>query len=402
MWTTEPNPRLAAIGCKPWVLQRLALIDDTAEPTHPEAKEESADPDGSPAALHRVTEVQRDALTLHDGRTEHPARALPALLESLAGQADALAVGDWVIAHRDAWGQWWVRRRVPPRSQLARRHHDGRDKVTRGVVASNVDTVLLVMGATEDFNLRRLERYATFARLAGVGLGLVLTKADLCTPAELEAQLEAARAVLARGTPVVAIDATAPDAARRLRAPLGPLFAAGETLVLMGSSGAGKSTLTNALVAAGAGERAGEGEGEGEATAALGPQATGGNRSGDGRGRHTTTARTLFPIAGGACVIDTPGLRTLRLDADAEAVNAAFDDIAELAMGCRFRDCTHRSEPRCAVRDGVPAARLLNFQKMSREARRDTITALERRAEQARWKLKARHGEAVARARRGG
>jgi ribosome biogenesis GTPase len=121
-------------------------------------------------------------------------------------------------------------------------------------------------------------------------------------------------------------------------------------------------------------------------------QDIGGTRSGDGRGRHTTTARSLHALPGGACIIDTPGLRTLRLDADAAGVASAFDDIARLAPLCRFRDCGHAAEPGCAVREALPAARLKNFHKLQREAQRDTISALERKALIAKWKVIGRAG----------
>jgi ribosome biogenesis GTPase len=107
--------RLRRMGLSDVILQQWARLDDDV-------------PDGT---LMRVTEVQRDALHLHDGEHEHPARALPALLQALALQGDALAVGDWVLAERNVHGQWWVRQRVPPVTQIARRLHDGRDKVTR-------------------------------------------------------------------------------------------------------------------------------------------------------------------------------------------------------------------------------------------------------------------------------
>jgi ribosome biogenesis GTPase len=137
--------------------------------------------------------------------------------------------------------------------------------------------------------------------------------------------------------------------------------------VLLGSSGAGKSTLTNALCSQQVAD-------------------TGANRSGDSRGRHTTTVRSLHVTPQGACIIDTPGLRTLRLDGDAAELETAFDDITRLALQCRFRDCRHEAEPGCAVRAGVPPERLRNYQKLQREARRDTLTALERKAQVSEWK----------------
>ena len=177
---------------------------------------------------------------------------------------------------------------------------------------------------------------------------------------------------------VVAVNALGGEPAQALL----PWLERGQSLVLLGSSGAGKSTLTNALV--------------GELV-----QSTGAAREGDGRGRHTTTTRTLHLTAQGACIVDTPGLRGLRLDGDAQTLGLAFDDIGQLAASCRFRDCEHGSEPGCAVRAGVGPERLRNYQKMLREARRDTVTALQRKTQVQQWKARGRDARMRTGAKRG-
>jgi ribosome biogenesis GTPase len=269
-----------------------------------------------------------------------------------------------------------VHQRLPPLTELARRLHDGRDKVTRAVIVSNVDTALLVMGLDHDFNLRRLERYLALVRLSQVAAVLVLTKADLCADPQLRVRDVAA--VLPPDVPALALNALSDAPARQLA----PWLGAGQTLVLLGSSGAGKSTLTNALL--------------GHAR-----QDTGANREGDSRGRHTTTARSLHVLDSGACIIDTPGLRTLRLDADAGTLGGVFGDIAQLALHCRFRDCSHQGEPGCAVREAAPPERLKNFHKLQREMRRDTMSALERQEQRSVWKVRHKAAAARDRAKRG-
>jgi ribosome biogenesis GTPase / thiamine phosphate phosphatase len=241
------------------------------------------------------------------------------------------------------------------------------------------------MGLDLDFSPRRLERYLALAKLAEVTPLVVLSKADLC--AEAEARLRAVQAILPAGAAAVALNTLGDEP----RVQLAPWLGAGQTLVLLGSSGAGKSTLTNALAypAAVAGEPP------------RSVQLTGGNRTGDGRGRHTTTARSLHITPEGACIVDTPGLRTLRLDGDAQALGAAFDDIATLASQCRFRDCRHEDEPGCAVKAGVAGERLNSFHKLMREARRDTLTALERKAQVSQWKARGRAARVRMQAKRG-
>jgi ribosome biogenesis GTPase / thiamine phosphate phosphatase len=326
--------------------------------------------------LLRVTQVQRESLLAHDGLRERPLRLQPSLRHALDAEGDAIAVGDWVLAADDGFGGLWAHQRLAPLSQLARRLHDGRDKVTRVIIVSNVDTALLVMGLDADFSPRRLERFMALARLAGVEPVVVLSKADGAPDAELRRKEVAA--LLGGVVPVVALDGR--DA--RAADVLAPWLCEGDTLVLLGSSGAGKSTLTNTLAGAEVAD-------------------TGGQRKGDGRGRHTTTARTLHGLRSGACLIDTPGLRTLRLDGDPQALDAVFDDIGALAQACRFRDCRHEGEPGCAVREGVAPERLKNFQKLQREATRDQLTALERKAQVQQWKARSRAARVRMDAKRG-
>ena len=339
----EQWDRLRPIGLTPPVMQALAALDARGDPM-------------------RVTEVHRDTVVVTDGDSEHRARLLPAVRRELP----PLAVGDWIAAERDAHGDLWIVDCMPPVNQLARRDSEGRLQP----LVSNVDTALLVMGLDGDFNLRRLERYLAMVTPAGLWPVVVLTKADLAEDASARCD-EVSRRVGAH-VDVRAVNALEPDCATTFA----PYLGAGQTLVLLGSSGAGKSTLTNALI--------------GGAVQDTGPV-----RADDSRGRHTTTTRSLHRLPGGACVIDTPGLRGLAPDIDEAALAASFEDIRSLSLQCRFRDCTHTDEPDCAVRAGVAPDRLANYQKMLRDIRRETMTPLQKREVLAMWK--ARHRAAAVR-----
>jgi len=200
---------------------------------------------------------------------------------------------------------------------------------------------------------------------------VVLNKADVCADVE---EAAGSIAALASGAPVLAISAIEGWGLAALEAHLQPA----QTAALAGSSGAGKSTLINRLLG-------------------RDQQRVQEVRAGDSRGRHTTVQRELFLAPRGWLLIDTPGLRELQLWAGPESVDAAFSDIASLAMSCRFRDCRHQGEPGCAVAaSGIDDARLANYIKMQRE-----LAHLDRKLDQPAAQEEKRRIKRIHRAMRG-
>ena len=323
-------------------------------------------PDGT--RLARVVQIQRDHLVVHDGIDAHPVVPWPTR-RALEQECDSLVVGDWVwwraaVCDDD---RGWAVARLPARNRLTRRDPAGG---RQGLVA-NIDTALIVMGHDHDFNLRRLDRFLVLAHSADARVAIVLSKADACADvagalARVRTHLGDARDDIA----VLAVDARSPEAAQALA----PRLVRGSTLVTLDSSGAGKSTLTNTLT------------GAGSTTNTL--------REGDERGQYTTTVRTLHRTTQGACLIDTPGLRQLWLDADADTLHDAFPEIGTLALRCRYRNCRHAQEPDCAVREQVPRERLVSFQKLLREANRESDDVFQRRRLAAEMKQRTRENRA--------
>lgn len=297
----------------------------------------------------RVTAVHRDGIAVLSSR----GAGTPVLTPALREHAGMPAVGDWVLVEHEADR---VHALVDRQSLIARLAAGGTHEAQP--IAANIDTLFVVTSCNDDFNPSRLERYLALAIDAGVEPVIVLTKADLCDDV---ADYRHAAERIAPGTVVLTINALDDDVADQLV----PWLAPSQTVAFVGSSGVGKSSLTNRLIG----------------TAA---QHTAGIREDDARGRHTTTAREMFATATGAWVIDTPGMRELRLGAVEEAVDAVFEEIARLAEQCRFGDCHHDGEPGCAIEQArmqglVDERRLASYRKLLRESARAQRNERERR-----------------------
>ena len=248
-----------------------------------------------------------------------------------SGRHELPAVGDWVAVRLDQTGGRSLIRAILPRRGWFSRKAAGRETEEQ-VVAANVDTVFIVLGLDKPVNQRAIERYLVVGRRSGAMPVVVLNKADLSE--DVAADVTEAT-VVAGDSPVHAVSAEADPGVAALERYLAP----GRTLAFIGPSGVGKSSIVNQLVGR-----------------ELLP--TGEVREWDARGRHTSIHRQLVVREAGGLIIDTPGMRELQLWEPGETVKETFADIAELAEGCRFRDCVHDQEPGCAVKAAVESGTL--------------------------------------------
>jgi len=282
-------------------------------------------PDGTVAA--RVVRIDKGGITA-------AAHAGDEQMVIAAKTARRVVVGDVVALDADT-GR--IEAILPRRTVFERRSPGvGRDEIRleSRAVASNMDHVLVLQPLDPGLNVQRLARELVLAWESGATPVVVLTKADLVTPDDAAEQATEARR-WAPGVTVHTVSTARPGGVEALRDHTGP----GHVLALLGASGAGKSSLANALAGR-----------EVQLVAEV--------RDSDRRGRHTTTAGQIVPLADGALLIDTPGIRGVGLWAADDGLERAFDDLLPFADHCRFVDCTHRSEPGCGILAAVAAGQV--------------------------------------------
>ena len=278
----------------------------------------------------RVALEDKHAFVVVTTRGEVPARVAGRLLHR-SDSATLPKVGDWVgLSHKTGDTRAVVQEVLPRRTSLFRKV-PGRQTVPQ-VLAANMDVAFIVQALDLTFNPRRLERFLVMVHEGGSQAVVILNKADLDD--QVAPRLAAARA-LAADSPVLIVSA-------RTRRGIGELrrfLPSGRTGVFVGTSGVGKSSLINQLC----GEEV---------------QPTLEVREHDGKGRHSTTWRELILLPEGGLVIDTPGMREFHMWLADGGLDEAFPEIADLALTCHFRACSHTREPRCAVQAALTAGTL--------------------------------------------
>lgn len=270
---------------------------------------------------------------------------------------DYPAVGDYVSLDRkdNLSGNAIILRALARKSVFVRKAAGTGNDVQ--VIAANIDKVFICMSLNHDFNLRRLERYLAIAWDSGAEIVVVLTKSDICKDIDdMIAKVE----TVAIGVKIMVTTSMNEEGYEDIVNNI----KAGQTVAFIGSSGVGKSTLINKLLGENRIKTAETGEND--------------------KGHHTTTKRELISIPSGGFVIDTPGMRELGLEST--NIAKAFTDIEQLACECKFANCTHKSEPGCAVlqaiKDGdISEKRLISYEKLKKETKYDGLNSKQREKE---------------------
>ncbi len=334
--------------------------------------------------LARVSAVHRtrcELLTCERGeliKLSAPLRPV----ENDYGEEEYPVVGDWVLtqpipgtggAAHPAEHKFLA---ILPRRSYLTRPSATRESADQPV-AANVDMLCIVEPCFPEPSIGRIERYTALAHASGVQVALILTKGDLVTAEQLAGYEESLAGSVDAVLTVCTDNGYDP-------APVAELVA-GRTAAFLGRSGAGKSTLVNALLNPGADPREDAAENQVQATSAV--------RDADGKGRHTTTSRQMIVLPGeadsgadssaGTVLIDTPGVRALAATSDSAAIDETFEDVSSYAAACRYSDCSHGSEPGCAVQqalaDGsLDPERFERYRRMMAESARLRLRSQER------------------------
>jgi ribosome biogenesis GTPase len=252
--------------------------------------------------------------------------------------------GDRVEWMRDGRGQGIVTALRRRRNEIARHDRHGRRKV----IAANVDQLLVVTAPLPRPRWEMVDRYLVAAANLPAEVVLVLNKSELC--AEAAAGLVQEYAPL--GYPVIPCSAHTGSGMAALSAAL-----RARTSILVGQSGVGKSSLIRAL--------------HPKANIRIGAL----TRSQDS-GTHTTTRATLYHLPQGGELIDSPGVRDFDLPPlSIEGLARGFPEFAPYLGQCRFHNCSHTSEPGCALveaaRGGrIGPRRLQSYQRLASRAER--------------------------------
>jgi ribosome biogenesis GTPase / thiamine phosphate phosphatase len=307
----------------------------------------------------RVSAVNKNNFLVIDGHQEMTAELSGKFMFDVESGSDYPAAGDWVYIQAIPEEKFSIIHKVFPRKTILKRKTPGKN-IGSQVIATNINTAIIMQGLDNDFNPRRLERYLVMINESSIEPVVFLSKRDLLTPSEIEEKKEK----ILRQNPGIKIITFSNNIEEDILEITNFLEPA-RTYCLLGSSGVGKSTLLNNLLHKNV----------------LKTQEV---REKSGKGKHTTTRRELLLLENGAIIIDTPGMRELGLMGIESGLEETFSEIAELTENCRFRDCTHTIEEGCAVikalEDGViTMERYNNYKKMYKESLYYEMSYVEKR-----------------------
>ncbi len=270
--------------------------------------------------IHRISANTYEVLS---GETRYACKFRGKLRQERKEVLRLAAVGDDVEFEPSGAGEGMIEKILPRRSKLSR--HDAFRPKYEQIIAANVDQLVIVHSTAQpELSLLTIDKCTVMGQATGLACVVCVNKMDLGDPRPAVAHYPAA------GFPLVVACAERREGIEELRAIL-----RGKTSVLLGPSGVGKSSLVNALCPD-------LGLKVGEVSVRT------------GEGRHTTTWVELRQVEADSYVIDTPGLEFFTLwGVTVENLAEQFPEFLSRMTRCKYRNCSHTQEPKCAVTEAL-------------------------------------------------
>lgn len=294
-----------------------------------------------------VTNVQKGLINVYNENEKVETKCLlrGRLFNQLQKTKTLVVVGDYVDYEKTQGGRGVIKEIKERKTKLVRKGAGPKGRHLEQILASNIDYAILVFAVKDPtYKLNLIDRYIISAKHGGIEPVIVFNKIDLIDPNEIEEDVELYR----KNDYKVFLTSTLKDKGIDVIKKL----LKGKTSVFTGISGVGKSSLVNSIM--------------NEDIAKIGNIS-----SSLYKGRHTTTSSSVYFLPDGGKIIDIPGLREFGIISSKSELEESFRDIHEIAKGCRFRNCSHISEPDCAVKKAVEEGiiskkRYRNFIKLQR------------------------------------
>jgi ribosome biogenesis GTPase len=280
------------------------------------------------------------------------------LIYTAQSRADFPAVGDWVGVTEYDKGKLLIHS-VFPRKTILERSAVGKVG-EKQIIATNIDFAFIVQSIDRDFSINRIERYLTICNNSRVRPIIIISKIDLIDDEKL-VEIKKSIEERIKGVLIIGISNETQIGLDELK----NTIERNKTYCLLGSSGVGKSTLINTIMRKTLME-----------TGSIGEITN--------RGKHVTSHRELVVLDNGGILIDNPGMREVGIADMQDGIKLSFEEIDQLSLDCRFKDCTHTHEKDCAVleavrNDEIDKESYENYLKMEREKDHFESTEVEKR-----------------------
>lgn len=317
----------------------------------------------------RIIAEHKGLYILRNETSEFSAKITGKMMFTASSIEDYPAVGDWVLITIVDVGQVIIRELLPRKTVLIRK---SAGKSDTQIIASNIDIAFIIQSPDRDYNLNRFERYLSLAESGNIKPVIVLNKTDLISASDIEIKLDELKTRF-KNTDIYTTSTVTGKGIVDFKKNIKP----GVTYCFIGSSGVGKSSIINMLISENLIK-------------------TGEISSYTNRGKHITTHRELFVLESGGLLIDNPGMREIGVVDSEAGIKNVFSEFHDLSKKCKFSNCTHMNEPNCAILEAINSGTLDkdkydNYINLLKENEYNTLTKLEKREKDRKFRTHARH-----------